>query len=189
MRKERPSQIGIKKVSQEVDLYTLSKHLECLDLTNNDNLNFWLYCKIATSTGLRSVDILEMKTNSIDFKTGIVQLTEKKTKKDVEFELHKNILDHIDTTREFVIWNEKYQTNVSLMTINRRLKTIYPNTKGISSHSIRKATAKFVYKSFDNDIIKAMTFLNHSSPIMTKNYLGVTNDEKREVRRVLNVFI
>ena len=178
---KRASQKGILKKSQEVDLYTLSKTLEDLDLSNNDNLNFWLYCKIAMSTGLRSIDILEMTIASIDFKTGIVRLTEQKTKKEVEFELHKNILNHIDTSREFVIWNEKYKTNVSLMTINRRLKLIYPNTKGVSSHSIRKATAKFVYKSFDNDIIKAMTFLNHSSPVMTKNYLGVTNDEKREV--------
>ena len=186
---KRPSQKGILKKSQEIDLYTLSQNLESLDLSKNDNLNFWLYCKIATCTGLRSIDILEMEVSYIDFKTGNVRLTEKKTKKEVEFELHKTILDKINMSNEFVIWNDKYKSKVSLMTINRRLKLIYPNTKGISSHSIRKATAKYVYRSFDNDIIKAMTFLNHSSPTMTKNYLGVTNDEKKAVRRVLNVFI
>jgi integrase len=186
---KRPSQIGILKKSQEVDLYTLANNLDSLDLSKNDNLNFWLYCKIATCTGLRSIDILEMKVSCIDFKTGNVRLTEKKTKKEVEFELHKIILDKINILNEFVIWNNKYQSNVSLMTINRRLKLIFPKTKGVSSHSIRKATAKYVYRSFDNDIIKAMTFLNHSSPTMTKNYLGVTNEEKREVRRVLNAFI
>jgi integrase len=177
------------KTSVKINLEELKNTLDELDLSNNDNLNFWLYCKIATSSGLRSIDILEMKTEYINKENGIVQLIEKKTKKIVEFKLLPQILSKIDFEKEYVIWNTKYKTNVSLMTINRRLKAIFPGVKNISSHSIRKATANYVYSNFNNDIIKAMTFLNHSSPVMTKNYLGINVEEKKEIYRIFDTLI
>ena len=73
------------------------------------------------------------------------------------------------------------------MTINRRLKSIYKDSdRNISSHSIRKATATKVYQATGNDIVKAMIFLNHSSPITTKNYLNITNEEKLELYSFLD---
>jgi integrase len=53
--------------SEKIDLKILSNYLDELNLLNNDNLNFWLYCKIAMNTGLRSSDILNMKISDIDF--------------------------------------------------------------------------------------------------------------------------
>lgn len=179
-------QKGILKTSQEIDIDTLLDHINSLDLTDNNNLNFWLYCSIAMRTGLRSIDILEMKVSDIDFKNAKFTLIEKKTKKRVTAPLPKNILEKINISKEFVIWNEKYKTNVSTMTVNRRLKSVFSEQNNVSSHSIRKATAKRIYTKTGNDIIKAMIFLNHSSPTMTKNYLGITQDEKELLYSLLD---
>ena len=185
-RKKRASQTGLKKTSNEIDIDFLLDHLENLDLSNNDNLNFWLYCRIAISTGLRSGDILNLKISDIDFIKGDFTIIEQKTKKSVLAPLKTIILDKIPLTNQYAIWNEKYKKNVSLMTINRRLKMIFKTTVGVSSHSIRKATAKRIYNRTDNDIIKAMIFLNHSSPVMTKNYLNITKDEKYNLYNLLD---
>ena len=178
MEKIKRVQKGVLKTSQEIDIDFLLEHLETLDLSKNDNLNFWLYCRIGIATGLRSVDILKMNVADIDFVNNKFTLIEKKTKKRVTAPIKKEILDKIDKSNSYVIWNKKYQTNVSVMTINRRLKKIFKTSNNVSSHSIRKASAKRIYIRTKNDIIKAMIFLNHSSPVMTKNYLGITQDEK-----------
>ena len=178
---------NVPKASDKINLDILKKHCSNLDLSNNDNLNFWLYCRISMLTGLRSVDILNMKVSDISFKNGMVRLTEKKTGKKVQAPLSKEVLSQIKKDNEFVIFNDKYKTNVSLMTINRRLKSIYKDSdRNISSHSIRKATATKVYQATGNDIVKAMIFLNHSSPITTKNYLNITNEEKLELYSFLD---
>jgi len=179
-------QKGILKTSDRLDLDFLQLHCENLDLSDNNNLNFWLYCFISMRTGLRSIDILNMKVSNISFTDRRVTLVEKKTKKLVQAPLPKAILDKINKNNEFVIWNEKYKTNVSLMTINRRLKNIFKDSNlNISSHSIRKATARRVYEKTNNDIIKAMIFLNHSTPTMTKNYLNITKEEKQSLYSLL----
>jgi integrase len=175
----------IPQTSEKIDIDVLREHCENLDLTNPDNLNFWLYCKISMKTGLRSIDILELEVASIDFKKERLRIKEKKTNKEVEAPVSKDILEKIDRTKKYVIYNEKYNCNVSLMTINRRLKKLFATERNVSSHSIRKACATTIYKKTGNNIIKAMIFLNHSSPTMTKNYLGITKEEKYELYSLL----
>ena len=177
----------IPKTSDKIDIDILRQHCENLDLSKSENLNFWLYCNISMRTGLRSIDILKMKVSDIDFEKGKVRLIERKTKKEVEAPISKTILDKIDTSKEYVLWNEKYKCNVSLMTINRRLKKIFQGSNiNVSSHSIRKACATTIYEKTGNNIIKAMIFLNHSSPLMTKNYLGISKEEKFQLYSLLD---
>ena len=178
--KTQRKQVGILKTSDKLDLIILMDHCDNLDLSNKDNLNFWLYCRLSIHSGLRSIDILEMKVKDIDFEERCVVLVERKTKKKVKITSIPNVvLNNINRSEDFVLWNNKYKTNVSLMTINRRLKEVFKGTNlNISSHSIRKAKARFIYEKTGNDIIKAMIFLNHSSPTMTKNYLNITQEEK-----------
>ncbi len=182
----REKRNNIPKTSDKIDIQVLKNHCQQLDLNKNNDLNFWLYCNIAMTTGLRSIDILEMKVADINFIKKEVSLNEKKTGKRVKAPLSPNILSHINKANEYVIWSEKYKGNVSLMTINRRLKAIYKGSgSNVSSHSIRKSVATIVYNKSGNDIIKAMIFLNHSSPIVTKNYLNITQEEKLELYSLL----
>ena len=167
------------KISERIDLDFLRTHLDNLDLNNNDDLNFWLYCKIAMRTGLRSVDILKLRVSDIRFQQKTATVMEQKTKKKIIVPLDFMVLNQIDLDREFVIWNEKYGSRVSLMTINRRLKKIFKNEDtNVSSHSIRKSCAQIVYEKSGFNIIEAMLFLNHSDTKTTMNYMGL-NEEKR----------
>ena len=191
----------IPKASEKIDLDILREHLDNLDLSNPDNLNFWIYCKIAMRSGLRSVDILNMKARNIYFTDRKIYLVEQKTKKEVVVPIDKVVADKIEANNTFitdegvytsnpdyyVLWNKKYSTQVSLMTINRRLKKVYEGSgTNVSSHSIRKAVATKIYEGTGNNIIKAMIFLNHSSPVTTKNYLGITKAEKQELYKLLD---
>ena len=174
------------KASEKIDLDFLRLHCENLDLSNSDNLNFWLYCNISMRTGLRSIDILNLKVSDISFVDRKVTVIEKKTKKIVEAPIPKMILDKIDTSKEYVIYNEKYKCTVSLMTINRRLKSVFKDSStNVSSHSIRKACASKIYEATNNNIIKTMIFLNHSSPTTTTNYLGINKEEKFQLYSIL----
>lgn len=178
---------NIPKTSDKIDLIILQNHLETLDLTKDENLNFWLYCTIAMRTGLRSIDILKMKTDSINKLERSATIIEQKTKKKVKVRIVNVVIDKINFENEYIIFNHKYKTNVSLMTINRRLKALYKNSgNNVSSHSIRKSTATDIYEKTGNNIIKAMIFLNHSSPLMTKNYLGILASEKMDLYDLLD---
>lgn len=184
---EKRDYAPIPKTSDKIDIDILKEHCDNLDLSNADNLNFWLYCNISMRTGLRSIDILELKVSDIDFTERKVRVVEKKTKKIVEAPIPKIILDKIDRSKVSVLRNEKYKCNVSLMTINRRLKEVFKESNvNVSSHSIRKACATKIYEKTGNNIIKAMIFLNHSSPVMTKNYLGITKEEKFQLYSLLD---
>jgi len=167
------------KKSERIDLDILRNHLDNLDLRNADNLNFWLYCKIAMRTGLRSVDILKLRVKDIKFSNGTATVIEQKTKKKIIVPIDRTIMAQIDMDQDYVIWNNKYSTPVSLMTVNRRLKKIFKDGEtNVSSHSIRKSCAQIVYEKSGKDIIEAMLFLNHSNTNTTISYMGL-NEEKR----------
>lgn len=173
--------------SEKIDLTILNNHLDSLDLNNIDNLNFWLYCKIGMNTALRSSDILEMKISNIDFKNRVIRIKEKKTKKENIIPFNRpQILERINQEQKFVLWNPKYKTNVSLMTINRRLKTIFGSVYHISSHSIRKSVANEVYLNSGKDIYSVMKFLNHSSILVTQKYLGIDQEQREQMFNQLN---
>ena len=172
--------------SERIDLIKLRNHLDTLDLTNNDNLNFWLYCRIAIGTGLRSVDILKMKVSSIRFKERFARIIEQKTKRKVDARIHSDVLQRINLNQEYVIWNHKYGSNVSLMTINRRLKKIFKDDDiAVSSHSIRKAVGRHIYDNTNKDLPSAMKFLGHKNPNTTIKYLEIDKEKLNELYALL----
>lgn len=174
--------IGIPKKSEHIDLSKLDSYLDSLNLNKAEHLNFWLYCKIAKCTALRARDILNMKVSAIDFENESVRVTEQKTGREVKAGLNSQLLERIDRSREYVLWNEKYSSKVSLMTINRRLKDIYKGDDvQVSSHSLRKSVARAVYKNYGNDIVQAMKFLGHKDTRTTYNYLEIREDELRDI--------
>jgi integrase len=173
--------------SEKINLKTLNDYLDKLDLSINENVNFWLYCKIAMNTALRSSDILNMKISDIDFENKIIRVVESKTKKLNQIPFNRpQILERINKVGTFVIFNEKYKTKVSLMTINRRLKSVFGSANYISSHSIRKSIAHEVYLNTDKDIYAVMRFLNHSSIVVTQKYLNIVQEQRNEMFKQLD---
>jgi len=189
MKTKKKTWATIPQKSDKIDLIKLSEHLESLDLTNRDNLNFWLYCKIAMKTGLRYSDVsgLRVKNYNPDKKEFII--IEKKTNKKsvIPFDFPQIVM-HFNTGApdDFIIFNKTYSTVISLMTVNRRLKALYGGSLNVSSHSIRKATASVIYNRTDKDIFATMKFLNHSSIEMTRKYLNLDEEDKNWVFRLLD---
>lgn len=178
--------MGIPTKSERIDLVKLRNHLDNLDLTNDDDLNFWFYCNIAIRSGLRSVDILKMKVNSINFQDRVAHIIEQKTKRPVSVPIHSAVLREIDRDQEYIIWNKKYGSNVSLMTINRRLKKIFKEDNvAVSSHSIRKAVGRSIYDQTKNDLVSAMQFLGHKNPSTTITYLEIDKDKLNKLYTLL----
>jgi integrase len=183
------NQIGIKKTSETIDLNVLRNYLDKLDLTKHENINVWLYFQIAMKTGLRSIDIINLKGSNFVVKgkdTNLVGV-EQKTNKDYNIPFnYPQILEKINLSNDFVLWSETYKRPISLMTINRRLKSALNDNKGVSSHSIRKSIAMEIYKKTNNDIISTMLFLRHSSVTTTQLYLNLKNNEVRKLYSLLD---
>lgn len=174
------------KKSERIDLIKLRNHLDDLDLSKEHNLNFWIYCNIAMTTGLRSVDVLNLKVSDINFQKGYARITEQKTKRKVDAKLSRAVLDVINQKQEFAIFNHKYGSRVSLMTINRRLKGVFVDDNvNVSSHSIRKAVGRAIYEKTGNDLVSAMTFLGHKIPATTITYLEINKDKLNELYTLL----
>jgi integrase len=181
-------QKGIKKTSDIIDLNVLRNYLDRLDLTKHENKSVWLYFQIAMKTGLRSIDIINLKSSNFVTKgkeTNLVGI-EQKTKKEYNIPFdYPQILEKLDYSNEYVLWSETYKRPISLMTINRRLKSALNDSKGISSHSIRKSIAMEIYTKTNNDIISTMLFLRHSSVTTTQKYLNLKDSEVRKLYLLL----
>lgn len=179
----------ITKKSDKIDLQVLREYLESLDLTKNENSNFWLYCQIAMKTGLRYIDIAHLKNENYNFEKKEFTIVERKTKKDssIPFDFPQ-IVSHFNSSEpsDYIIFNTKYCSVISLMTVNRRLKALYSNSSNISSHSIRKSCASLIYERTNKDIYTTMKFLNHSSIETTRQYLSLDENERKKVFGLLD---
>ena len=189
-RKRTHKTIPVK--SERIDILKLRNHLDSLNLSNADNLNFWLYCRIALGTGLRSIDIIEMKVSSINFSKRIARIVIKKTKRTdgskKDIVIPADVLSKIDKDQEYVLWNKKYDTKVSLMTINRRLKKVFKDDDiAVSSHSIRKAVGRYIYDVRNKDLPSVMAILGHKNPNTTIKYLEIDKDEMNEIYELLDL--
>jgi integrase len=179
----------IPKKSDKIDLQVLREYLDTLDLTTNENLNFWLYCQIAMKTGLRYIDISHLKNENYNSEKKELTIVEQKTGKTsaIPFDFPQ-IVSHFNSTEpsNYIIFNKKYGSVISLMTINRRLKALYNGSSNISSHSIRKSCASIIYTRTKKDIYATMRFLNHSSIETTRRYLSLNEDERKKVFSLLD---
>jgi site-specific recombinase XerD len=68
-------------------------------------------------------------------------------------------------------------------------KQIGIRKKNISTHSLRKSGARFIWEEFhksDESLIKLSIILNHSSTAITRRYLGITKEEIADIYEGFN---
>ena len=68
-------------------------------------------------------------------------------------------------------------------------KEIGIRKKNISTHSLRKSGARFIWEEFnksDESLIKLSMVLNHSSSAITRRYLGITKEEIADIYEGFN---
>lgn len=165
----------------------LSKALKIIKTDKNYKLGFLVVFGI--NAGLRISDILKLKHEDLENES--ISLTESKTNKKRVIRLNDNIkkayillMERNSETNGYVFTSNQ-NTVYSTQYINRMLKSRF-GTKNLSitSHSLRKTFGRQVWANngeSDKALIYLSELFNHSSPAITKRYLGIRQEELDDI--------
>jgi len=146
-----------------------------------------LYIIVSINTGLRCSDVLKLTWT--DLFSDRVNIKETKTKKSKQFPINdniKNALKHFVPGNDFVFVSQKKQV-FTIQQINRILKKIFEVDSrhlNISSHTLRKTFGRRVWNlngQREKSLIYLCDLFNHSTPSVTRRYLGIRQDELNEI--------
>jgi len=132
--------------------------------------------------GMRIGDILNLRLSDIVCDGGRYRLnvTEEKTGKRRTFTVPPTLYQFFcDHCREQNIAPNERMFPISVRGVQNHLKKVcdklgYTN---ISTHSFRKWYATDIYNSSGHDIILVQQLLQHSSPMTTRRYIGISEEK------------
>lgn len=166
-------------------------------LERDKEFKFCLLIAIGTFTGLRISDLLALRY--LHFENGdILTIVEKKTKKTRKIRINadlKEIVQRIkakigvSNSEQFIFLNRFGNKVIDQSYVNVRLKEIMKKynidiDNNISSHMFRKTLGNRVLRlnNYSNEaVILLMELFGHSSPAITKRYLGLREKEILDV--------
>ena len=151
----------------------------------------YLLIALCLHTALRISDVLKLKTDDVyDFKNHRIRksisLIEKKTGKSKTIALHKSIQAALSLCFPGVaadtplIRNKSTNKAISRIQAYRLIRAASESlsfARHVSCHSLRKTFGYHAWKS-GVPLVVIMDIYNHSSPAVTKRYLGVSQDDK-----------
>ena len=166
-------------------------------LERDGEYKFCLLISIGVLTGLRISDLLQLQFNQFE-NSEILTIVEKKTKKTRRIKINpdlKMIVERIKvkmniTDQDHFIFVNKYGTKpIDQSYVNVKLKEIFKQYNIVlegnaSSHLFRKTLGNRVMKLNNysgESIVLLMELFSHSSPAMTKKYLGIREKEIHDV--------
>jgi integrase len=158
---------------------------------------FCLLITIGVFTGLRISDLLQLRFSQFD-DTEILIIQEQKTKKTRRIKINVDLKKIVSRVRQKIritdsnqfIFVNKYGTKpIDKSYVNVKLKEIFKRYDiqldgNASSHLFRKTLGNRVLKlnNYSNEaFILLMELFSHSSPSMTKKYLGIREKEIQNV--------
>lgn len=166
-------------------------------LERDREYKFCLLITIATFTGLRISDLLGLRFSQ--FENGdLLTIVETKTKKTRKIKINSDLKTIVQRVREkmgvvnseqFIFLNKYGNKVIDKSYVNLKLKELFKrydihNEGNISSHMFRKTLGNRVLRlnNYSNEsIIKLMELFNHSSPSITRRYLGLREQEILDV--------
>lgn len=178
------------KVDPIVDLKSIKSIKKLLSDNPRDRLLFIM----GINSGLRVQDLLELKVGDVDIKVGDrITLREKKTGKENVIILNKEIngalieyLKSIELIKDHYLFKSRKGKNYPLTTyavtgyVKRWAESI--NLKGnYGAHTLRKTWTYHQRKTFGVSWEVLAKRLNHSSPSITRRYLGIQEEEVEEI--------
>lgn len=134
---------------------------------------------LEANLGLRISDILKLKFSNIvrDGERFRLDIIEQKTKKNRTFTVPKEVYNFIKTyCAENGIASDEIIFPITERAVQKHLKNVCEHLHSggcISTHSFRKFFATQIYINNDYNIILVQQLLQHSSPIITQNYIGI----------------
>lgn len=172
-------------------------------LERDENYKFCLLITIGVFTGLRISDLLTLKFSDILGKDKLF-IKEKKTGKQRSILINRDLRDIVEriykklnvSTPTTLIFVNKYGTKpIDKSYVNVKLKEIMKWYRikvdgNISSHTFRKTLGRRVVEKNDysgESLLLLMDLFGHSSPSITKRYLGIREQEIHEIYSSLNL--
>lgn len=130
--------------------------------------------------GMRIGDILRLKLSDIVSDGGRYRLniTEEKTNKrrtfTVPVELYQFFCEYC---REHHIAPNERMFPITVRAVQKHLKAVCDalGYSDISTHSFRKWYATDIYEQNGHDIVLVQQLLQHSSPVVTRRYIGISD--------------
>jgi len=168
-----------------------------LKLERDGEYKFCLLISIGVFTGLRISDLLQLRFIQFE-ETDILTVTEIKTKKQRRIKINPDLADivnrikskmNITDTNQFIFINRYGTKPIDKSYVNVKLKEIFKKYDIIlegngSSHLFRKTLGNRVLRLNNysaESVILLMELFSHSSPAMTKKYLGIREKEIHNV--------
>lgn len=165
-------------------------------LERDGEYKFCLLISIGVFTGLRISDLLPLRFSQ--FESDIMTIQEKKTKKTRRIKINPDLKEIVNRIRNRMvvvdtdqyIFLNKYGTKpIDKSYVNVKLKEIFKryniNVDGnVSSHLFRKTLGNRVLRlnNYSGEaVILLMELFGHSSPALTKRYLGLREREIHDV--------
>lgn len=154
--------------------------------TGKNALRNLIIFNVGINNGIRTNDILKLKTDDVLNKDKIT-IVESKTGKErtVHFpaKIRKQIKNYVENRgyqSEWLFPSYKDHTQpISTQAVYRMFKRIaagHPSLKGLTAHSMRRTFGYHYYKK-THDIVTLMNLFNHSSQAITLRYIGITQEE------------
>ena len=148
--------------------------------------------------GLRIGDLISIKWDEVINKKEL-NIQESKTKKSRTITFNEKVVEAINLCSNELMskdnhWNSKYVFanrwggQISVSYINKRLKVIFGKynvrVQNPSSHTLRKTFGKRIYEmdgQSDRSLIYLSDIFGHSSTAITRSYIGITQEQIKDV--------
>ena len=132
--------------------------------------------------GMRVGDILKMKLSDIIKDGGRYRLNiiEEKTGKRRTFSVPVSLYSFFcDYAKQAGIGKDDRLFPITERAVQKHLKSVcdYLGYENISTHSFRKWYATDIYNASGHDIILVQHLLQHSSPVTTRRYIGMSEEK------------
>ena len=166
-------------------------------LERDNEFKFCLLISVGVFTGLRISDLLKLRFNQFE-NTEILNIKEQKTKKTRRIKINTDLKEIIERIKgkmgvvdsgQFIFVNRYGTKPIDQSYVNVKLKEIFKQYNIVlegnaSSHLFRKTLGNRVLRlnNYSNEtIILLMELFSHSSPAITKRYLGIREKEILDV--------
>ena len=160
-----------------------NKIKEIKDILRKKSYRNYMIFVIGINTGLRIGDLLKLKVEDVKDKSHII-IKEQKTSKNKQFLINENLRREInqyikDMEDHEYLFQSRIGNNKALSRFQAyRILSSAGKKAGlerIACHSTRKTFGFFHYKKY-KDVALLQKLFNHSSPAITLDYIGITQD-------------
>jgi len=149
---------------------------------------------LGINSGLRISDILSLDVGDVYMRNSVT-VREQKTGKPKTFPLKDEVQDALNSwcknrPMSEPLFKGRGSSRLDRSQVYRMICRACDELgidANVGTHTMRKTFGYHHYRQFKN-ITLLQTILNHSSPDVTKRYIGITQDEVNESYRLLNLF-